>query len=353
MKIISTRETEAIAVSCLGFDASYIDLMTPEALAALIRKTAAFLCPCTPQALRNAVANLLKPIYSGEDLSDIVSDAIDSVVDYGDLVETNRADSADKGPLLYLAPPSFVQSSEQTFLVFGIVPDGEDTVPPEMRNRLTHVISARRLSVNDPAEAADALLQAGYVRLKLESWLKAPTIQNAATLVSQYDQALAQSGPPGQPEDVSIVDPSRSVKFYKGRWVPLKRQTGRFLARRSRTYGAQLWCYMEVIDGKVTGLLDLPHFEKRWNAFDEARHLLQALDAVAGHPQVFTIRRDRHMRTANMDLFSPLPSWATRKWDSIGTRAILNGALLSYVFPASDIDAECRFATEKMWLKQI
>ena len=98
---------------------------------------------------------------------------------------------------------------------------------------------------------------------------------------------------------------------------------------------------------------DLPRFEKQWNAFDEARHLLQALDAVAGQPQIFSIRRDRHMRTANIDLFSPVPTWATRKWDAVGARAIAKAALLSYVFVETDVDSESRFAVERMWLKQV
>ncbi|HKV78658.1 MAG TPA: hypothetical protein VJP02_10980 [Candidatus Sulfotelmatobacter sp.] len=352
MKIISTGEAEAIAVSCLGFDGEYTDLTTPEALSALIRKTAAFMCPCSSQALQRAVTALLRPIQAKDDLDASVSDAIDSILDYGDLVEADGTDAQNAGPLIYLAPPSFVQISEQLLLIFGIVPDGEDSVPPELRSGISPVMTARRLRVGDATEATDALLQAGYIRLKLEAWLKCPTVQDPSALVSQYDQALLESGPAGTPEDVMIIDPSRPVKFYKGRWAPLKRQTGRFIARRSKAYGAQLWCYIEAVDGNVTHLLDLPHVEKQWNAFDEARHLLQALDAAAGKPQIFRIRRDKRKGTASMDVFSPVPTWASRKWDSVGIKAIPNAALFSYVFSDADIDAECRFAAERMWLKQ-
>lgn len=352
MKIVSTEDAQATSVSRLGFDSEYVDLSAPEVIAALIRRTAAFLCPCTSQALQKAVTTLLTPLNSLQNLPENIGDAIDSVIEYGDLIEAETKESINGGPLLYLAPPSFVEVSPQLFLVFGIVPDGEDTVPLELRNGVSPVLWARRLRVTDSTEATDALLQAGYIRLKLDNWLKCPSAVSPAVLKSQYDQALTLSGAAGTPEDVMILDLARSARFYKGRWTPLKNQSGRFVARRSKSYGAQLWCYIEAENGEVTRLLDLPYLEKQWNAFDEARHLLQALDAGAGQPQIYRVQKDNRTHTARMDLFSPVPSWATRKWDAVGARVISKGALFSYVFLDSDVDAECRFAQERMWLKQ-
>src|SRR5262249_25419522 len=145
----------------------------------------------------------------------------------------------------------------------------EDPTPPELAKSVSQVMCTRRLRVDNANETGDALTQAGYLRLKLEAWLKCPQVQPATELLAKYDDALSQSGPPGSPENVLILDPNRPVKYYRGRWTALKNQTGRFLARRSQAYGSQLWCYLEAIDGRVTRLLDLPQFEKRWNPFDE------------------------------------------------------------------------------------
>lgn len=351
MRIISAAQAEAIAVSNLGFDSEYTDFTTPEALSAVIRKTASFLCPCTTRALTRAVVGVLRPLHPEDILDASIPDAIDSLIGYGDLVEASDIDEPTGVPLLYLAPPSFVQISEQLFLVFGIIPDGEDPMPPELSQSVAPVLCTRRLRVVDAKEAADALVQAGFFRRKLDAWLKSPTADNPSEFVAEYDKALSLSGPPGTPEDVVILDLGRSVKYYNGRWTPLKKQTGRFIARRSQAYGSRLWCYIEAVDGTVTRLLDFPHFETRWNAFDEAWHLSQALDSKAGHPQLFRVRKSSQDRVI-LDFFSPVPAWATRRWDSVGERTVPNSALFSYVFSTTDLDEECRFATERMWLER-
>lgn len=353
MRLVSIKDVEALTVSCLGFNVDSADLTTPEVLAALIRKTACFECPCTPPTLAKSVFRLLEPICPNDTLNDIVSEAVDSVTSYGDLVEAPEPDGAASNSVLYLAAPSFLQVSDRLFLLFGVIPDGEDPTPPELRQRVEAVMYSRRLSVQDPKECRDTLLQAGFVSLKMDSWLKCPTVRAASEFIALYDDALSGSGPAGTPEDVILIDPNRPVNYYNGRWTKLKKQTGRFLGRRSQAYGAQLWCYLEANDGLVTRLLDFPLFETHWRAFDEAWHFLQALDAVSGHPQGFRVRKANQKGMASMDFFSPVPTWAVRRWDAVGLRTMPNSSLMSYIFPEAQIDDECRFSAERMWLKRL
>lgn len=351
MRVVSIHEVEAIAISCLGFDPESVDLSTPEALVSLIRKTASFVCPCSPENLAKEVSRLLAPLRPDAPVYDLVSETIDSVIAYGDLIEVSDASVNASKTVLYLAAPSFLQASEQLFLLFGAIPDGEDVTPPHLRPNVEPVICSRRLRVQDPKEAFEALLQAGFISLKLETWLKCPQVQTASDFVARYDALLATSGPAGNLEDVTLIDPDRSVHYYKGRWTKLKKQTGRFVARRAQSYGADLWCFIEVKDGLVTRLLDFPQLETHWKAFDETWHLLQALDAVSGNPQVFRVRRGTSKGMAAIDIFSPIPTWALRRWDAVGVRTVPHSALISYAFPESEIDSESRFATERMWLK--
>src|SRR5579864_3367024 len=353
MRLISIKDLEALTISSLGFDVDSADLVTPEILAALIRKTASFECPCRPMLLAKSVWRLLEPICLNDALHDIVRETVDLVTSHGDLIEERDSDDPASPPLLYLAAPSFFQVSDRRFLLFGIVPDGEDATPPELRQKIESVMYSRRLTVQDPKECLDALLQAGFVPLKLESWLKCPPSRTASEFIAQYDDALSNSGPPGVPEDVVLIDAARPVNYYNGRWTKLKKQTGRFIGRRSQTYGAQLWCYLEVIDGRVTRLLDLPLYETHWRAFDEAWHLLQAIDATSGHPQGFRVCKASQKGMALMDLFSPVPTWAIRRWDAVGLRTMPNSSLMSYIFPETRIGAECTFAAERMWLTRL
>lgn len=353
MRIVSIPEVEAIAVTCLGFDSESADLSTPEALVSLIRKTASFLCPCSPETLAKDITRLLAPLRPNDSLHDTVRETIDCLTAYGDLIEISDTSGPTSKAVLYLAAPSFLQASEQLFLLFGAIPDGEDATPPHLRQNVEPVICSRRLRAQDPKEALEALLQAGFISLKLEAWLKCPPVQSACDFVARYGEVLATSGPAGNLEDVTLIDPTRPVNYYKGRWTKLKKQTGRFIARRPQSYGADLWCFIEVEDGLVTRLIDFPQYETHWRAFDEAWHLLQALDAFSGHPQIFRVRNGTQKGTAAIDVFSPIPTWAARRWDAVGVRTVPNSALISYAFPESQIDAESHFATERMWLKRL
>jgi hypothetical protein len=353
MKLVSIKDVETVAVSSLGFNVDSADLLTPEVLAALVRKTASFECPCPAAVLAKSVSRLLEPICPDETLKGTVRRTINSVTSYGDLVEVHEATDSASTFRLYLAAPSFLQVSASLFLLFGVTPDGEDMTPPDLRQKVEPVMYSRRLAVHDPKECRDTLLLAGFESLKLDSWLQCPPPRAPLELIALYDDALSISGPPGVPEDVSLIDPSQSVNYYTGRWTKLKKQTGRFLGRRSQAYGAQLWCYLEVNEGTVTRLLDFPRFETHWRAFDEAWHLLQAMDAVQGRPQGFRVRKASQRGMVVIDLFSPVPTWAIRRWDAVGLRTLPDSSLISYIFPEKQIDSECGFAAERMWLRRL
>lgn len=280
----------------------------------------------------------------------MVRDAIDQVVAYGDLIEIRNENSSRAD--IYLAPPSFIQTSQKRFLLFGVIPDGEDPTPPELRPYIDPVMYSRRLEVSDSTLAEQAFLEAGFIRLNTEVWLKCPIAIAASQFVAKYNAALSNAGPPGSPEDVSIIDLSLRVDYYKGRWAKLKKQTGRFIARRSQAFGSPLWCYVEVTDGIATRLLDFPLFENHWRACDEAWHLLQACDAVAEHPQRFRIRQGQNKNQAIMDFYSPVPEWATRRWDAVGRRTVPSASLMSFIIPSTQVDAECEFAAKRMWLER-
>src|SRR5437660_12526496 len=85
VRLISVKDVEALTISCLGFDIESADLVTPEVLAALIRKTASFECPCRPALLAKSVLRLLEPVCRTDGLHDIVRETVDLVTSYGDL----------------------------------------------------------------------------------------------------------------------------------------------------------------------------------------------------------------------------------------------------------------------------
>ena len=134
---------------------------------------------------------------------------------------------------------------------------------------------------------------------------------------------------------MKILDASKSPQFYKGRWrEPTKQDDGRYVARRERRFGADFWCYVEIRDGEVRSLMDLPRLPHSESPHDEAWRLQAAIDAHQGTPQVYRIRSENERQV--IDVFSPLPSWAERQFRVVSEPMPgEKGALCSYLVEGS------------------
>jgi hypothetical protein len=352
MKTISAKEAQVKSVDRLGLDSTALDLGSPEALATLIRRIASIACPCAPSELAATAIELLEPLVESESLSDVVADTLEALTAYGDLIESREITGRANGRIIYLAPPSFIEVSPKMFLLLGGGPDGSFPIPEDLFPACETTTYYRRLWVLNPDEASRALLQAGFLKLEADSWLKLPPASSASSLVSNYDALLTSTARAGSLEELSLLDHAANVKYYRGRWQKLKRQTGRFVARRPQAYGADLWCYLELQDGVAIHMLDFPVKEVRWRPCDEAWHLLQAIDATLGKPQRYRVRPGPKAQMT-LDFFSPVPLWATRRWNFVGSRVLSTGCLFSYAFPETQVAKEVEFLRERMWLEQL
>lgn len=284
-----------------------------------------------------------------EELDDTIEETLQSLVSYGDFIESRDISSQTSARLLYRNPPSYVEISDAAVLLFGIHADGRCPTESELGRKIS--FDKYRMVIRDvDATVRNRLLELGMIEVKSDTWLKLPQRESAASHENKYDQQLTVCGKPGAIEDILLLDSARSVRFYPGRWVRLKKQTGKFIARRPQPYGADLWCYVKVDNGVVTKLLDLPLTEHRWRPCDEAWHLQQAKDAVRGGPQVFRLRRGVNATECTLDFFSPVPMWARRRWDHLGMPTPSINCLFAYTFPSSQCESEAMFAEETMWM---
>jgi hypothetical protein len=53
-----------------------------------------------------------------------------------------------------------------------------------------------------------------------------------------------------------------------------------------------------------------------------------------------------------LELFSPVPAWARRRWDAIGEPVTVRGSLFAYRIPQSEVEEERQFAREALWLEE-
>lgn len=350
---LSGREASKRTVRALSLDETAIDLFSTEALCASLRRAASFLCPATPRQLVEVVLEAFAPLDESSWITrDRVTEQLDLLVSIGDLVELSKPGNRG-GRQLYLGPPSYVRKAPGQYLLLGVRPNGAPLVDETVGAEVQHERHMRSLALD--AEVAPAQLRAaGLQEIRRAHWLKHPGADRAAAVVATMRRRLDGTAEPGQIDDLKIIDPQTSVRYYRGRWRLLSdSDSGDFVGRRPQAYGADLWCLVRIEHGVPRALLDLPVDDPATPGCDEAWRLQAAIDAVAGRPQLL---RARSTAGANgdriLDLFGPVPGWAQRYLELVGTPvARARGALISYRVPFSVFGELSAFFTDMLWIR--
>ena len=340
------------AVDALGLDSHSFDVVSIEVLAASVRRAASFLCPTTPGALVRAVSEALSglPGFDDERRSEVAT-VLESLVSYGDLIELPLDGDQGRRRHIFLGSPGYVERNDRCVLV-GVRPEGAPLVGEALRTRVEHVRHVRFVPAESSSSLPEDLAAEGLRPLRHEQWLEVPRPSSAQGFVDSYVDRLKAAGPAGDIEELTILDPTSSVTYYRARWRPLEpRDEGRFVARRAQAFGAPLWCFAEVAEGAAASLVDLPVYAPLSPGADEGLRLQAAIDAVAGQPQKVRVAAGATPRLRTLDLFSPVPSWVQRRLDVIGRPTDRSGgALFSYKLSEADVAEEVEFLENMMWL---
>jgi hypothetical protein len=276
------------------------------------------------------------------------------MIAHGDIQEHEDMEDSTrrKNPTLYAAPPAFVTRESGTIILLGIASDQLSALPDELDSRIEYVNHLRRLNSTPGEDLHDDLVQLGLIELSYTDWLKMPIIETAEQHLSRLDRRLDGVQPSRDVPGLLLLDSERSVRYYRGRWVEPRSQSGRFVARRSQAYGSQLWCYVQVLNGNPERLIDFPIAGSRWRGCDEAWRLQIAIDAKRGEPQCYRVRPGPE-KTSVIEFFSPVPMWARRRWDAVGEPVPSSGCLFAYRLAKTELAEELRFVREVLWLDEL
>ena len=109
---------------------------------------------------------------------------------------------------------------------------------------------------------------------------------------------------------------------------------------------------MQLSDGNPERMIDLPIADSPWRGCDEAWRLQLAIDALRGTPQQFRVRSLGGGMIA-LEIFSPLPMWARRRWNALGEPVPSSGCLFAYRLAEAEFEEEIQFAQEALWLEEL
>jgi hypothetical protein len=356
MRRLSIGEVHERKITELGLDPGALDLTSIEAIAGALRRTANFLCPCSEATLvRGVVLPLRGLVEDLEAVKVLVKDTLEAIIAHGDILEHCDVEESighETSALLYAAPPAFVARQNGMVILLGIAPDQLSALPDDLEARIEYLKHLRRLSPAPGENLRSDMVQLGLIELSYADWLRMPPVETPAQQVSRLDRLLDAVQPSRDIPGLLLLDPERSVRYYRGRWVEPRSKSGRFVARRSQAYGADLWCYVQLRNGNPERLIDFPIAGSRWRGCDEAWHLQIAIDAKRGEPQRFRVRSG-HGNTCVMEFFSPVPMWAQRRWDAVGEPVMGSGCLFAYRLAEAELAEELGFAREVLCLEEL
>ena len=289
MRIIQASTVAELVSVRLGMPGNFFDSL--EGMAEFARHVASFDCPCSERHLIGSLTRLLLPQYSDGDTRqslDLVREQaeklVEGLLDYGDLIEVEDADSGSR--LIALRAPSACALSKNKVIVLGIVPWGSDSLPVPYRMKRELTGYSTILTVEDSTTALNDLHSSGYVLISETDWRStARTAQRKAPLGVLHFYGFRSDNAVGHVEGLSVLDSERSVLHYKSRWAATPANDGDFVARRQRKYGNDAWAFVRLRQKEPVALLDLPTRGFAFRACDEAWHLQLAIDYELGHPQ--------------------------------------------------------------------
>lgn len=351
MKVTTVQLARRMLPSRFGLPAS-TELTDDELLAAAIRRAAGFLCPCSRRRILQSVTESLMALTDDpEELHDAVVSALDNVIAFGDLVEVSaaRPDDGDQSLLIHMAPPAFVLRSNGDTFILGVVPDSATILPETISALIRHEGFARRIPAGAIDDPSDYFNDLGFVEIPLNLWLRVPPSETAEVHLNRHKRILAAQATVHEIPGLILLDTTCSVSNYRQRWTALPVYDGFYVARRSQAYGADLWCFVQIKNGRPCKFVDLPLVGVDHRGCDAGWLLQCAIDYLHGSPQVATISRTADGEPL-MSLDGPVPSWIHRRLEYLGRRHKVSKALIGYRISQNAIEEEARFIADHLWM---
>ena len=353
-----TRETLlAVAASQLGLAGTAMssDELPTVLIASFLRRIAATTCPCPREAIIGCVVDAFTGFGVPEMIKLRAREVLDSLVVIGDLLELGGSTSLPgviAEDWLYCAPPAFVVQ-EGSLVLLGIEPEDQAALPAALRARVVRQRELRYLRVDEHSDSEDIAAQlriAGYLEIPRIAWTRLPQNQSADVFLDGVVRRLREADNHGALEGLQVYGPSGPGECFVSR-LRSPAGSGFYVGRRPQAFGAPIWVFVELDQGRPVRFLDLPWRGGKFRGCDHGWRIQSAIDAQAGRPQTYRVAPvDDDLN--RYEFFSPLPIWIERKLRIHGEKVPAVGALFAYA-----LDRHCDHGIDDlvqsyMWFQQ-
>ena len=327
--------------------------LNDETLGTLIRRIAGITCPISRTHLKHhMVLSLLRLAGDKPSLEKRVDAAIEALLVCGDIIQLSSRDTyePDDGEgFIYTAPPSFLQRDSGRILIIGVGFDDATFLPDSHLNRISFKNFSRFIDPVSDEDLPKILLELGLRQINRQTWVTAPIAETSGKHLQCFKDILVRDGGSADIPELCIYSPDNSCTTYHQGWMPLGKQTGLYIARRPQAYGSAIWCFIEVVQGKVNGIVDFPIKGSRLRGCDTAWRLQHAIDANINQALNYYLEKFEDKIQLNFKI--PIPLWAQQRLVLMGQLVPPSrGNVLAFQIPASESATEEKFLQEHLWL---
>jgi hypothetical protein len=321
-------------------------------LVQLVRAAALTNSPCTGQVLKREVIRGLRGLADEAALSPLLDVLLAQLIEVGDLIEPGLVSQVEELPpgTLFVAPLSFSMLSAKTAFVFGLTFDDEVITTNKLLSRLRVSGPSRRLHGLEDEDIRGKLRAAGLRELSVKAWLKEPPRCTPGELVAHHAKQLKRAAPSEAAIDSLEILSSQAGSTYLSCWTSPSGQSGTFIARRPKAFGAYVWMGVQLDNGKVVQTQTFPSRGAQVRGCDEAWRLQLAIDAIAGTRQEY--RLTTNSEHARFDFLFPLPLWAARRMHVLGRSVPRVRGICSFEVDRAVVAETVQFLKEEVWLKE-
>ena len=149
MRQLTRTEVHLRGIAQLRLDPNTLDLTSVEAIAAALRRSARFLCPCASATLVRAVVEPMKGLVEEiEVFRESVWDTLEAMIGHGDFLEhvdIEESSTSSNATLVYGAPLGFVARDSGAVILLGVASNQSSSLPGDLADRVEYVKHLRRL----------------------------------------------------------------------------------------------------------------------------------------------------------------------------------------------------------------